>query len=208
MTTRKQQRSDTKNEINAKHSRLARQIRQKFYPDLIVPSPRSIPYDRLASMGFRIVLLDVDNTLVTHGSHEGDDFAKEIVLRVQKAGLIPVIASNAREHRARSFANSLGIDFIAQAKKPGIDAICLELTARSCERHNALMVGDQLLTDVWAARKANIPVILTQKRAEHEIITVKMKRVIERLLRFLGGKSEWEALKLKNTDDIKRSLRP
>ncbi len=190
-----------------KKSRLIRTVQAHFYPDLIVSSPEVIDYERLKSMGFQVILLDVDNTLVLHGSHEGDAFARAIVTKVEQAGLIPVIASNAREHRARSFADSLGVEFISQAKKPGIEAICQDLTKRSCAYHNALMVGDQLLTDVWAARKAKIPVILTEKRSPHEIITVKMKRVIERLIRLLGGKDDWEMLKVIDYDVLMRRPR-
>ena len=173
---------------------LQRWIRARFFPDMIVPSPDMIDYQALAAKGFRLVLLDIDNTLVCHGKRLGDDFARLVVSQVQEAGLVPLIASNAREERARSFADSLGLDFIANARKPAMEPICLELEGRQCLPREAIMVGDQLLTDVWSARRAGMPVILTLRRDPAEMITVRLKRPIEWILVRLGGKSHWQGL--------------
>ncbi|MGI6508441.1 MAG: YqeG family HAD IIIA-type phosphatase [Saccharofermentanales bacterium] len=178
-----------------KNRGIAAWIRARFFPDRIVSSPEEIDFDALAMRGFRIVLLDIDNTLAFHGSETGDDFAKTIVDRVSAAGLCPVIVSNARLERAQTYADSLGISFIAHARKPGIENICRDLEHRECPCENALMVGDQLITDVWFARRAGIPVILTERRSPHELITVRVKRPLESLLIILGGRSHWNDLK-------------
>lgn len=175
-------------------TRLQRWVQKRFFPDLVQDSAEAVDYEYLASRGFRLVLLDIDNTLALHGSREADAYARRVVEKIQQAGLVPVITSNALEERARSFAESLGLDYIAQAKKPSIDAICRELDRRDCLPGQTLMVGDQLLTDVWSARRAGIPVILTRKRSREELLTVRIKRPIERLLVCLGGKEAWARL--------------
>ena len=162
-----------------KQCSLSRWVRDQFFPDRIVTSPATIDFANLANQGFRIVLLDIDNTLVCHGSRECDDFAVEIITRIRDTGMHPVIVSNAREDRARSFAASLDVEFIANARKPGIGAIQGDLTERQCAPHHAIMIGDQLLTDVWSAKKAGIPIIFTEKRSHKEIITERLKRIIE-----------------------------
>lgn len=177
---------------------LQRWIRARFFPDLIVPSPDVIDYTLLADRGFRLVFLDIDNTLVCHGSRRGDAFARRIVEDIHEAGLIPIIASNAREARARSFADSLDLEFIANAKKPAMEALCQDLSHRQCQPDHALMLGDQLLTDVWSARRAGMAVILTQRRDRREIVTVRFKRLIEWLLIRLGGKAYWDSLFLQD----------
>ncbi|HPX92943.1 MAG TPA: HAD hydrolase-like protein [Bacillota bacterium] len=174
---------------------LSCRIRSLFFPDLIVGSPLAIDFARLVSWGFRLALVDIDNTLVRHGSQAGDDHAVRVIRRMQDAGLTPVVASNAPRKRARAFADSLGIEFIAKAKKPQIEAICLALEERACLPQHTIMIGDQLLTDVWSARKAGIPVILTDRRSRQEIITVRLKRPLEWLLIRLGGKTRWHALR-------------
>ncbi len=174
---------------------LSRWVRDRFFPDLIVSSPDRLAYGKLAAEGFRLVLLDIDNTLVCHGSHLADAFARSVVEKIEEAGLTPIITSNARRQRAETFANSLGLGFIPEAKKPGIEAICRELDSYDCRMDQALMVGDQLLTDIWSARRAGLPVVLTDKRAPREIITVRFKRLIEGLLIRLGGRGHWEALR-------------
>ncbi len=174
---------------------LSEWIRARFFPDWIVSSPVEIDFESLAMRGFRVVLIDIDNTLAFHGSKTADEFAKTVIERIKMSGLSPVIVSNARVERARTYADSLGIPFIAHARKPGIENICRDLEQRDCPSHHALMVGDQLLTDIWSARRAGIPVILTERRSPHEFFTVRIKRPIESLLIALGGRSRWNELK-------------
>lgn len=174
---------------------LSEWIRARFFPDRIVMSPEEIDFEALATQGFRVILIDIDNTLSVHGSTKADAFAKKIIERIEESDLCPVIVSNARFERARSYAASLGVSFIAHAKKPGIENICRDLDQRGCPKENALMIGDQLITDVWSARRAGIPVILTERRSRQELITVRMKRPIESLLKILGGRSYWNRLK-------------
>ncbi len=174
---------------------LSRRVRALFFPDLIVSSPLAIDYGQLASSGFRVALVDIDNTLACHGSHVCDPEAAAIIKKIKDAGLVPVIVSNARTERASAYADSLQLEFIARAKKPSAGAICRELENRGCLPEHAVMIGDQLLTDVWSARRAGIPVILTDKRSNREIFTVRLKRPIEWILIRSGGKARWQALR-------------
>lgn len=185
---------------------LGQRVRDTFYPDMIVPSPDAIDYGRLARLGCRIVLLDIDNTLAPHGTREGDAFARRIVAMVQEAGLLPVIASNAKEDRARTFADSLGVPFISNARKPDARAICLDLEGRDCQPAEAVMVGDQLLTDVLSARRGKIPVILTDRRSRSELVTIRFKRGLEWILIRLGGKDKFDALRKVTIDQLKEGM--
>ena len=45
---------------------------QKFYPDLYVSSTYEIDFDRLYRSGYRGLIFDIDNTLVTHGAPAND----------------------------------------------------------------------------------------------------------------------------------------
>ena len=45
---------------------------QKFYPDLYVSSTYEIDFDRLYRSGYRGLIFDIDNTLVTHGAPAKD----------------------------------------------------------------------------------------------------------------------------------------
>ena len=176
-------------------SALSRCVRSFFFPDLIVSSPLAIDYDQLVSSGFRVALVDIDNTLACHGSHACDPEAAAIIEKIQDAGLVPVIVSNAGMERARTYADSLQVEFIAKAKKPRTGAICLALENLGCLPEHTITIGDQLLTDVWSARRAGIPVILTDKRSNKEIFTVRLKRPLEWILIRCGGKARWQTLR-------------
>lgn len=169
-----------------------RWFQKHFFPDWIVPSLEALDFERLAAEGYKIAYLDIDNTLVFHGAHVGDDFARQTIQRVADAGILPVIASNAREPRARSFAASLDIPYVAEARKPSTKALLADLKERGIAPVDALMLGDQLLTDVWSGKRCGMAVVLTERRGKREICTVRLKRGIEWLIIRLGGLGHWK----------------
>jgi hypothetical protein len=44
------------------------------------------------------------------------------------------------------------------------------------------MIGDQLLTDIWAARRAGVKSILVEPRSAQESGHIRIKRLIERII--------------------------
>lgn len=148
----------------------------EFYSDLL-----QIDFSSFASRGYKLVLIDIDNTLARHGAREGDDYAREATRRVLAAGLACQIISNANPRRAGQYAGSLDLPFTASARKPSTRALrtaCLEHGASARE---TIMIGDQLLTDVAAARRAGCHAILVRPRFRHEALNVRVKRLFEKI---------------------------
>lgn len=192
-------RNDT-SPVRDKGGPVSRRIRSRFFPDLIVASPARIDYPLLVSRGYQVALVDIDNTLACHGSRVCDQEAENIIACIQEAGLTPLVASNAPAERARTFADSLGVSFIAKAGKPKTREILRALDQKGYDACRTLMIGDQLLTDAWSARRAGIAAILTDRRSPKEIWTVRLKRPLEWILIRLGGKAFWQSLR----DDYSR----
>ncbi len=197
MTTSTKTNLFSSNDNAPSNTRGRARLRASFFPDAIVASPDVIPFETLRENGIRAVFLDLDNTLAIDGSYESDTYTKQIVERIRKAELTPVIVSNADHERALAFAESVPADCISKAKKPSTDIIQAYITAHNWQPQEILMVGDQLLTDVLCARRIGMNIILTKQRARHEIIPIRLKRYIEKCLILLGGCRHWEALKKK-----------
>ena len=58
---------------------------RKFYPDIYVDSTYEIDFDSLYRDGYRGLIFDIDNTLVTHGA-PADERAKKLFAHLKELG--------------------------------------------------------------------------------------------------------------------------
>ncbi len=154
-------------------------LARKLQPDRIYRSIDQIDFRALRTQGIGLVLLDIDNTLVRHGSHQADAFARRTVETIQNAGLVPFIVSNAKPSRARTFATGLGIGFVGLANKPSASGLLRACREAGFPPEATVMIGDQLFTDVLAARRAHVLAVLVAPLDAREVWNVAFKRWFE-----------------------------
>ena len=90
---------------------------QKFYPDLYISSTYEIDFDRLYREGYRGLIFDIDNTLVTHGA-PANDKAKKLFEHLHELGFATCLISNNQEPRVKPFAEAVQSLYIYDAHKP------------------------------------------------------------------------------------------
>jgi len=149
-------------------------------PQSAVTSVQRVDYAAFRARGFRLVLLDVDNTLAEHGSILPDEFAREAIARIRQAGLQPMLASNARKERALAYAGALGIPAIPMAAKPLPFRIRKEMRRLGFRTDETMLIGDQIFTDVLCARLLRVHSLLVRPRFVHEAWNVRIKRWLEK----------------------------
>lgn len=181
---------------------LREKVRKSFFPDKTVEAVIDIDFEALKRQGFRVILLDIDNTLVPHGTHSADESALKIRDTLDNIGMAPVVCSNAKSERLFSFSGSLDVECIKDAKKPAPHAINDFMQRNDIKADEIIMIGDQLITDVLAARRAGIPVILCEPISKKEVFYVRLKRPLERLLVWIGGKDIFNALREVKIDSL------
>jgi len=159
-----------------------RHLERLFKPDEIYCDLHEIDFAKFASRGYQLVMLDIDNTLAHHGSNKADEFAREAVRRIQDAGLICWIISNGNTHRISLFAASLNLPFVAMSNKPSRRAFKYVFKVTGIDANRAVMIGDQLLTDIFGAHRAGCLAVLVHPRFEQEAWNVRFKRSIEKPL--------------------------
>lgn len=158
--------------------------RKLISPDLYVKSLVQVDFKNLSKMGFKLILLDIDNTLSKHGCALSGDYGKEQVARIKDAGLDCIIISNANSKRARTFADSLGLFTVPSARKPSRKGIRTALERfPDINTSQIVLIGDQLLTDILAGNRANVFTILVDPVSLKESGQVLFKRPIEMLLK-------------------------
>ncbi len=155
-------------------------------PNLYHNSLADVDFKNLSEQGYKLVLLDIDNTLAIHGSQIADEYAISQITRIRAENMDCIIISNAVKKRAKIFAESLGISYLPNSHKPSRRGIRLAmLLYPEYNKSQLLIIGDQLLTDILAGNRAKIFTILVDPISLMEARQVRIKRPLEKMLKFI-----------------------
>ncbi len=154
---------------------------QKFYPDVYVDSAYGIDYESLYADGYRGLIYDIDNTLVTHGA-SADERAVALFARLDDIGFSCCLISNNDEERVERFNRSVHVYTVCDAHKPSPEAYVLAMERMGTGRDDTILIGDQLFTDVFGANRAGIPSILVKFIYRKEEIQIVLKRRLEAIV--------------------------
>jgi HAD superfamily phosphatase (TIGR01668 family) len=127
--------------------------------------------------------MDLDNTLDSYKLYHPTERAVELIKKIQDAGILPVIVSNNRGKRVRTYANDLHLEYINSAAKPFGFKIKKFIKAKGWNTDEMMFVGDQMITDVAAAKRAGLRVILTDKIVKEDQWTTHINRIFGRRIR-------------------------
>lgn len=150
-----------------------------FTPDEYLKNFTYVDVEKIKKKDKKLIICDIDNTLVAHDESMPSKEAKAFVKRVQDSGLDICLISNNHKDRVQVFAEDLGLPFYSFAKKP------LKLTYRKIlkdykmKAKDIVAIGDQMLTDVFGAKRMRIYCILTNPLVERDLNSTKFNRKIE-----------------------------
>ncbi|WP_035211074.1 YqeG family HAD IIIA-type phosphatase [Alkalicoccus chagannorensis] len=170
-------------------------VLKKFIPNQYVPSVYDIDTEDLQKHGVRTIITDLDNTLVEWDRPEATERLLEWLKKLDESGFHVIIVSNNNEKRVQAFASPHGIPFIHSARKPLSRAFISACRLAGTERREAVVVGDQLLTDILGGNRAGFHTILVVPVASNDGIMTKINRRIERrVMKKMKQKGliEWE----------------
>lgn len=149
-------------------------------PDCVLASFREVTPEMIRDLGARAVLTDIDNTLATY---DDADPPEEVVLwcrRMAEAGITVALLSNNSAERVRRFAAPLCIPAYPKAGKPRVGPIRQVLSDIGCPAGEAVALGDQLLTDVWGARRAGLrAALIVPPIKDKTTLFFRFKRLLE-----------------------------
>ena len=131
----------------------------------------------------KYVCCDLDNTLAPYDEMTPSPKVKQWVTALKDAGLTFLIISNNDEQRVQPFAAALGVDYLAKTGKPFKDKLLIFLQQKGYPKDKVMIVGDQLLTDVWLANRLGMHSLFTEKLVPYDHWPTKPNRLIESLLK-------------------------
>ncbi|TCS83788.1 YqeG family HAD IIIA-type phosphatase [Tepidibacillus fermentans] len=151
-----------------------------FVPDLYVQSIYHIDLVALKKRGVTTIITDLDNTLVEADSPYYTPKLVKWLDDLQEMGFKVIIVSNNNRTRVSEFADSLTVPYIHQAKKPTKRAFKLALERLQSTVEETVVIGDQLLTDVFGGNRMGLYTILVVPISPKEKLGTKINRAIER----------------------------
>lgn len=150
-------------------------------PDYVADRVTDIDFDRLAAQGVRCVILDADNTLLSYDRSLPGDDVRKLCDDLKNKGMYVCILSNGHSKRIKGIAAELGLEFIGDALKPRRKGFRICAGRAGCRPEETVLVGDQLFTDIWGARRAgSVAVLVKPIRLDNEPGFVKFKRIFEK----------------------------
>lgn len=153
-----------------------------LYPDRIFHRITDIRIEDLKDINIKALLIDVDNTLSTHGSQQPIDKIDEWIKSMKENNISLYILSNARKSRVEPFAKKVGLDFIHLGVKPlPIGYIRGKLKVKVPFK-NIAIVGDQIFTDVLGGRLSGVKCLLVTPILLEEKTSFKIRRKLEKLV--------------------------
>lgn len=132
--------------------------------------------------GYRSVLLDIDNTILTRDTHEVPRDIAYWLARARDVGISFCLVSNNWHGDVQQLANRLSLPLVAKAMKPLPPAFLAALKKIEASRDETVVIGDQLVTDVLGAHLAGMPAYLLAPLVEQDLPHTLLLRNFERLV--------------------------
>jgi len=153
-----------------------------FRPKLYAAAINQINPDELRERGIRGAIVDLDNTLVGFRALVPLEEDALWVARAARAGVKVLVLTNNGTPWASNVAKDLGVPCIPRARKPLPHGFRRALKVLEVEPREAVVIGDQLFTDVLGAKLAGLDVILVDPLVRHDPWNTRPLRWFESII--------------------------
>lgn len=135
-------------------------------PDWVTASIYDLLPDTLRSAGVRAVLCDLDNTLAPYEEHTPSPRLTAWKEALEAEGITLFVVSNSRKsRRCPDFCQALGVPYVRHAGKPSPRGFLQALAEADVPAAQAVMVGDQIFTDILGGNRAGLATVLVRPMA-------------------------------------------
>ncbi|QVK19383.1 YqeG family HAD IIIA-type phosphatase [Mycoplasmatota bacterium] len=152
-----------------------------FIPNEYHKTIHDIDLVKLYDSGKRLILTDLDNTLVGYDIFLPTKEIIEFKEKCEKLGMKLMIISNNKEKRVQLFAKKLDVPYHSNAMKPfkrGYKKLSLGFSTQE-----VVIIGDQVLTDIVGGNRMGYYTILVDViNYKNEQLKTRVNRFIEKVL--------------------------
>lgn len=151
-------------------------------PDYNLKSIYDIDFSQLKNLGIKVVLFDLDSTLMASKSGKYSEKMTKWLADIQKEFFIAVVSNNKNEEYIKKVKEISDFPLLFDAKKPKVDKIQNFLSENGLLPKDCVLVGDRPLTDILCGKFLGCKTILVDSiTADTESKLVRFVRFLERL---------------------------
>ena len=161
--------------------------KSKFIPYDIYESIYQINYDKLLENQKTLIVFDLDNTIMPYHISKPTEKITLFMKDLKEKGFTLIVMSNNHKKRISRICKALDVDYIYGAKKPlkfGYNKVFKMYP--NLKKDNIVCVGDQIITDVWGAKRSGLdcilvkPILLDNEHWYTKINRMNERRIINR----------------------------
>ncbi|MCJ7428028.1 YqeG family HAD IIIA-type phosphatase [Streptococcus suis] len=153
---------------------------ENYMPDFALEKAYDVTVESLKKHGIKVVFVDLDNTLIAWNNPDGTPEMRQWLHDLQDAGIPVVVVSNNKYERVKRAVEKFGIEFETFALKPFTFGINRALKRFDVQPYEVIMIGDQLMTDIRAAKRAGLKSVLVKPLIKTDSINTQINRWRER----------------------------
>ncbi len=142
-----------------------------FKPSIYISHFSELNLDALKQQGIKLIFCDLDNTLVPHYKIMPTANNLKFIKNIRDRGMTFVLISNNFDKRVKKFSEKAGVNhYFSMAKKPMTHLVKKFMKEHGFQRSETVIMGDQLVTDIFMANRLQIesilvlPIVSTDKK--------------------------------------------
>ena len=152
---------------------------EKFRPRMYCKSIFSINYELLLKQNIKVLIFDLDNTIIKADSDLPNSDVSELFKKLSVNFKI-FIASNNTKERVRRIGKYLGVHAFYSVIKPTKKIKKLLLNQYRVDMNEVAIIGDQIVTDIFMGNRLNMYTILVDPMGEKDLKVTYFNRWLEK----------------------------
>ena len=155
-------------------------MKHLLLPDYDFDTYKGVTPEFLKSIGKTCILCDIDNTLVPYDVPLPTEDVISWAKNLTDNGIKLILVSNNEKERVEKFNEYLSLPYLYKSGKPSRKTVKNAIGKLNDSKENAIMLGDQLLTDVITARVSGITAVWVPTIKKVETPFFRFKSAIEK----------------------------
>lgn len=148
-------------------------------PDFVFDTFKDVTVEFLNNHNIRAILSDVDNTLSPYEHDVPSEEVRAWIKSLQQNGIKIALVSNNNYGRINKYNAEMQLVAYADAGKPSRKCYFKAAEELGVDIESCAVLGDQLLTDCWSARRVGVPCIIVPPINDKRDLFHKFKRAVE-----------------------------
>ena len=136
--------------------------------------------DIVKSYGAKALICDIDNTLVTYDDPKPTESVLKWLESLKAVGISAAFISNNHKERVELFNSELKFFATWDSHKPSGKCYRAAMEFLGTDVTNTAVIGDQVFTDVWSAKRLKLFAILVKPIKDKTSLFFRSKRALEK----------------------------